>query len=330
MKESDAWRMAHIHTSASADGAWSRDSRAARLAPWFLVVCAVLWSTSGLFIKLIEWRPLSILCLRSLFAMPVLLVFLAITRRQGGPVPRLFGRLTRFEVLGAVCYVATQFTFVTATKLTTAANAIFLQYTAPLYVLLFGWLFLRERPRRADWVTMPLIFAGLLLFLGQGFSTGGTAGNILGVISGVTLAGTMVFTRGQPGLPVRTFLLGMVAGIAIGLPSLLGETFTTEAVVKVAYLGIFQMGLALVFYSLGVRYVPALEATLILALEPVLNPLWVFLVTGEAPGSLALAGGVLVVVAVIARALIGAAESAAGQDPAGAGRDPAAAGPGAL
>lgn len=271
----------------------------------FLVLCAALWSSSGLFIKLVHWQPLSIVCLRSTVAAVVLLAFVAWNRRSGAG-PLLTGRLTALELLGAACYVATQMTFVTATKLTTAANAIFLQYTAPLYVLLFGWLLLRERPRRADWLTMPLIFLGLLLFLGDDLSLKGLTGNLLGVVSGVTLAGMTVCTRGQRGLPIRTFLIGMAAGALIGLPSLLGETFTPADAGMVVYLGVFQMGLALIFYSIGIRQVPALEATLILTLEPVLNPVWVFLVVGEAPGSLALVGALLVLAAVAARAVLGA------------------------
>lgn len=283
---------------------------AARRAPWFLVICAVLWSTSGLFIKLTGWQPLSILCLRSAVAALVLLAFLVLIRRSGGTgAPPLFGRITGLEWAGAACYLATQLTFVTATKLTTAANAIFLQYTAPLYVLLFGWLFLHERPRRADWLAMPLIFAGLLLFLGDNLTLQGLTGNLLGIVSGVTLAGMMICTRGQGDLPIRTFLMGMAAGAILGLPSLLRETITLPDVAMVAYLGVFQMGLALVFYSLGIRHVPALEATLILTLEPVLNPVWVFLAIGEAPGGLALLGGVLVLGAVIARAVLGSRES---------------------
>ncbi len=304
--------MEPTRTLPSSSDAGLLDRRAARRAPWFLVLCAVLWSTSGLFIKLVGWQPLSIICLRSAVAAVVLLAFLALSRRAGDPsAPRLFTRLTALELLGAACYVTTQLTFVTATKLTTAANAIFLQYTAPLYVLLFGWFFLHERPRRADWLTMPLIFLGLLLFLGQGLTLQGLtqpgmAGNLLGVISGVTLAGMMICTRGQGGLAVRTFLIGMLAGAVIGLPSLLAETITLPDVAMVTYLGVFQMGLALVFYTVGIRSVPALEATLILTLEPVLNPVWVFLAIGEAPGALALLGGALVLAAVIVRAVLGA------------------------
>jgi drug/metabolite transporter (DMT)-like permease len=294
------------HTAISARTEPHADARLARLSPWLLALCAILWSSSGLFIKLTTWQPLSILSLRSFVAALVLLTFLALRRRAGADDRVFSAPLTRFEILGAACYVGTQFAFVTSTKLTTAANAIFLQYTAPLYVLLLGWLFLRERPVRADWLTMPLIFAGLLLFLSEGLVLGGNLrGDLLAALSGVFLAGMMICTRGQAGLPARTFVIGMFAGAAIGLPSLLGETFALRDVAMVTYLGVFQMGLALVFYSLGIVHVPALEATLILALEPVFNPVWVFLVIGERPGALSLIGALLVIVAVVARGVLG-------------------------
>jgi drug/metabolite transporter (DMT)-like permease len=263
-------------------------------------------------IKLVRWQPLSILCVRSAVAGLVLLAFFALTQKHGTAGGRsLFSRPSRLELLGAACYFGTQYTFVTATKMTTAANAIFLQYAAPLYVLLLGWLFLKERPRRADWWTMPVIFAGLLLFLGDDLTLAGLTGNVLGAVSGVLLAGMMICTRGQDGLPIRTFLIGLVAGVVAGLPSLLGESFALADAAMVSYLGLFQMGLALVFYSLGIRNVPALEATLILTLEPVLNPIWVFLVIGEAPGPLALVGGLLVLGAVAARAVASARQAVA-------------------
>jgi drug/metabolite transporter (DMT)-like permease len=271
----------------------------------------VLWSSSGLVIKLTRWQPLSILCLRSLVAALVLLAFLALRRRAGITDTSLRAPLNRLELLGALCYFGTQFGFVSAVKLTTAANAIFLQYTAPLYVLLFGWLFLRERPRRADWLTMPLVFAGLLLFLSEGLALGGNIrGDLLAAFSGVLLAGATLCTRGQGTLPVRTFLIGMVIGIAAGLPSMLRETFTLTDVAMVTYLGVFQMGLALVFYSLAIVHVTALKATLILALEPVLSPVWVFLIVGERPGPRALLGALLVIGAVVGSAALGSRDAA--------------------
>lgn len=263
----------------------------------FLVLTAFLWSSSGLLIKAISWQPLAILGGRSIVAGIVVLLYLR----------RVDLRFTRWQVVGALSYVGTQLTFITATKLTTAANAIFLQYTAPVYVLLLGWWLLRERPRRADWIAMGVIFAGLLLFLGDDLTLQGMQGNLLAIVSGMLLATMTLTTRGEKrGTPAGIFLLGCFIGALIGLPALLSETFSLPNLGMIAYLGVFQMGLALIFYSIAIRHVQALEASLILTLEPILNPVWVFLIIGETPGPLALVGAALVVVAVAARAWVSA------------------------
>ncbi len=164
------------------------DSSAAhRRSVFLLVLAAILWSTSGVFIKLLDWPPMAILGGRSLFAA---LLFLAYLR------PRSF-HWNRLEVLGAVAYVAAQLTFIMATKLTTAANAIFLQYAAPIYLILLGWWFLGERPRRVDLLVLPVIFLGLALFLSDDLTTSGVTGNLLALVSGVAMSIWFLMMRGQ-------------------------------------------------------------------------------------------------------------------------------------
>jgi drug/metabolite transporter (DMT)-like permease len=262
-----------------------------------LVLTALLWSSSGLLIKVMSWQPLAILSGRSILAS---LVFLAYLRQF--PL-----RWTRWQVAGAISYIGTQLLFIMATKLTTAANAIFLQYTAPIYVILLGFWLLGERPQRADWMALPVIFAGLLLFFGDDVSWGGFYGNVVAIISGVAMAAMMVCMRRQKdGSPAQTILLGNLVGALIGLPFLLREDFSASNLGMIGYLGVFQIGLSFVFYSVAMKSVRALEAILILTLEPILNPIWVFLGIGEVPGRLALVGGMLVIGAVTVRAIIGA------------------------
>ena len=279
------------------------ETHARSRAVLFLFLTAALWSTSGLLIKLLTWEPLAILGGRSIVAGIVIWLSL----RRGDPHLPHF---TRWQVVGALSYVGTQLMFITATKLTTAANAIFLQYTAPIYVLLLGWWLLKERPRRGDWIAMAVIFSGLLLFLGDDLTLQGLHGNVLAILSGVLLAVTTLVTRGEKrGTPAATFLLGCLIGAVIGLPALLQATFSPLNLGMIAFLGAVQMGLPLILYSAAIRHVRALEASLILTLEPVLNPLWVFLVIGEAPGQLALAGAALVVLALTGRAWVSARNS---------------------
>jgi drug/metabolite transporter (DMT)-like permease len=266
-----------------------------RRAVLLLIAAAALWSSSGLLIKIVDWSALSIISGRSMTA---LLVFLWYLRR-------LELRFSRIELAGGLSYVGVQLFFVLATKQTAAANAIFLQYTAPIYLLFFGYWFLGERPERSDWVSIPIIFLGLVLFLGDGIRFSGIQGNILGALSGAAMAAMMVAMRKQKSeAPARMILLGCLLSIAVGLPSLARESFSFRNVGIILFMGIFQMGLPYVFFSIAIKHLAALESSLVLFIEPVLNPVWVFLVIGEVPGPLALAGGALVIGTAVVRALV--------------------------
>jgi drug/metabolite transporter (DMT)-like permease len=274
-----------------------------RQAIFFLVLTAILWSSSGLLVKIISWQPLSILSGRSILSTAVFWVFLQCPTRL---------RWTRLQVVGAFGYVGAQLFFIMATKLTTAANAIFLQYTLPIYIVLFGYWFLNERPQRADWISLAVIFTGLFLFFGDDLNFNGFSGNILAIVSGMSMAVLMLCMRKQKdGTPANTILLGNIIGVVIGLPFLLQESYSPSNLGIISYLGIFQIGLSFVLYSIAIKQVQALESTLILTLEPILNPLWVFLVIGETPGKLALIGGMFVIGAVTARAIVSARATAA-------------------
>jgi drug/metabolite transporter (DMT)-like permease len=194
--------------------------------------------------------------------------------------------------------------------LTTAANSIFLQYTAPIYVVLLAFWFLREKPSRTDWASMGIIFLGLLLFFGDKLSTNGFYGNILAVLSGVTSAVMVVSFRAQKdGAPAESVLIASLFMAIFGFPFILKETWTVTNWLIIAYLGLFQIGLAFVFFTKAIKHIPALEANLVGTLEPILNPLWVFLFLGESMGSFALLGGLVVLAGVIFSA-VGSARAA--------------------
>jgi drug/metabolite transporter (DMT)-like permease len=267
-----------------------------RRAIALLMLTALLWSSGGLFVKLLSWQPTAIFGARAAIASIVFLIWLRRT-----PL-----RITPFLAAGALGYTGAQFFFILATRLTTAANAIFLQYTAPIYVLVLGMWLLRERPQRIDWITLLVILAGLLLCFGQQLSDEGLYGNLAAVSSGVALAVMIVCSRAQKeGHPAQIFLIGSLIGALIGLPAALQESWSAADLAILAYLGVVQTALAAALYSIAIRQVPALASTLILMLEPVLNPLWVFLVIGETPAPLALAGGAVVLGAIGLRAAAG-------------------------
>jgi drug/metabolite transporter (DMT)-like permease len=265
-----------------------------RKAILFLILAAMLWSTAGAFVKALDWGPVSILAGRGLFTS---ILFLLYMRR----LPR---KVTRWTLLAAGGSLATQFLFVTSTKLTTAANSIFLQYTAPIYVVLLAYWLLREKPSRIDWIAMGLIFAGLLLFFGDQLSPEGFYGNILAMLSGVTSAIMMVSFRAQKNSsPEDSVLIASLVIAIFGFPSVLRESWTITNWLTVAYLGVFQIGLAFILFTRGIKHIPALEANLIGTLEPILNPVWVFLFLGESMGKSALLGGLVVLAGVLVSAV---------------------------
>src|ERR1041384_3219291 len=201
-----------------------------RKAILLLVIASLLWSTSGVFVKALDWQPVSILAARGLFTSIVFLLYMR----------RLPKNISRWTLLAAGGSIATQFLFVTSTKLTTAANSIFLQYTAPIYVVLLAYWLLREKPARTDWIAMGLIFLGLLLFFGDQLTPTGFYGNILAVLSGVTSAIMMVSFRAQKdGSPEDSILIASLVIAIIGFPSILKESWTVSSWLTVAYLGIF-------------------------------------------------------------------------------------------
>jgi drug/metabolite transporter (DMT)-like permease len=265
-----------------------------RQATLFLILAAILWSTAGVFVKALDWQPVSILAGRGIFTSIVFLLYLR----------RLPKNISRWTLLAAGASIATQILFITSTKLTTAANSIFLQYTAPIYVVLLAYWFLHEKPSRNDFLAMGIIFLGLLLFFGDQLSTEGFYGNILAVISGVTAAIMMVSFRAQKnGSPEDSVILASLIIAVFGFPSVLKESWTITNWLSVAYLGVIQIGLAFILFTKSIKHIPALEANLIDILEPILNPLWVFLFLGERMGKSALLGGLVVLVGVIVSAV---------------------------
>ncbi len=277
-----------------------------RKATLYLILAALLWSTSGVFIKALNWSPVSILAGRGIFTSIVFLIYMR----------RLPQKVTRWTLLAAGGSIATQFLFITSTKLTTAANSIFLQYTAPIYVVLLGYWLLREKPSRRDFIAMGIIFLGLVLFFGDQLSPEGFYGNILAVISGVTSALMIVSFRAQKdSFPEDSVLIASLVIAIGGFPFVLKESWTITDWSIIAYLGVIQIGVAFILFTKGIKYIPALEANLIGTLEPVFNPVWVFLFLGESIGKFAFLGGLVVLTGVIINAVASAQTNKVAKEP---------------
>jgi drug/metabolite transporter (DMT)-like permease len=261
----------------------------------FLIVTAVLWSSGGLLIKWISWNPIAIAGMRSAIAALVLLVAL---RR-----PHLTWSFA--QIGGAIAYAATVILFVLANKLTTAANAILLQYTSPIYVALLGAWFLGEQATRLDWITIVLVISGMVLFFLDDLTTGGFWGNVCAVSSGVTFACVVLFRRQQKNdSPLESIFLGNILTALVGFPFMFKTMPSASSWVGLTLAGVLQLGLSHVLYATAIKHVSALEAILIAVIEPILNPLWVLLIMGEAPGPWALLGGLIVLVSVTIRYVV--------------------------
>lgn len=271
--------------------------RSHRLAgPALLLMVAALWSLGGVLIKSVDWNPVAIAATRSAIAIPIVLLFAGLPRR----------RFSALQWGGAVAYAATVLLFVAATRMTTAANAIFLQYTAPIYVALLAPWLLGERSRRSDWAVIAVALAGIGLFFVDQLSTRGLWGNILALASGVAFGCMVLLLRKErDGQPMQVVLLGNVLTALIGIPVIARVGWPEpSAWGPLLLLGVVQLGLAYILYSIAIRRVSALGATLITMIEPVLNPLWVMLAMGELPGPWSMAGAALVLGAVLIRAAL--------------------------
>ena len=261
-----------------------------------LVVTGIMWSTGGLLIKIIPWPPMAISGIRGGIA--ALTIFL-LTRN-------LRFTWSRTQVAAAVCYVLVVTLFVIANKLTTAGNSILLQYTAPVYVAIFGYTFLGERSTRVDWVTILVLLTGLTVFFFDELTISGVLGNVCAILSGMSFAALTILLRKQKDeSPSDSILLGNLLTLLIGLPVILTSVSLDPVPwLLIVVLGVFQLGIPYVLYTTAIKYVTALDAIIYPIIEPILNPILVFLVLGEVLGSWAIFGGILVLSGVIARGLL--------------------------
>lgn len=261
-----------------------------------LALAAALWSIGGLLIKLVNAHPMAIAGIRSAISG---LFVLAYVKK-----PKFTWSFP--QIAAAVAYALTVITFVSANKYTTAANAILLQYTAPIYVAIFsGWL-LKEKPLLLDWLAIFAVFGGMALFFMEDIDSRGLLGNILAIISGVGFGLFPVFMRMQKdGSPIESVLLGNALTAVVGIPFLfVSAPKTGTEWIYLVVLGAVQLGIPYILYSKAIRYATAIEASLVTVVEPILNPVWVLIFLNEKPGILAILGGLIVVGAVTIRCVI--------------------------
>jgi len=264
-----------------------------------ILLCAVLWSTSGLFIKLINWHPAVIAGGRSFLAVFFLL---AIRYKQEKPknIPLLFA--------SGFWYAATMILFVIANKLTLSANAIVLQYTAPVWTCLMAWLILKEKPYKEHWLSLGLVCFGMIVVFGNRLGRGSLSGDLLAIMSGITFAANSVALRAlKNNNPLDVMICAHIICAAFSIPFLFfyPPEINTGNILSILFMGVFQIGAASALFVYGIKRVKAIQAMLTASIEPVLNPVWVLLVTGERPSLSVILGGALIITAVFISSLAG-------------------------
>lgn len=256
-------------------------------------LAAVLYSIGGLCIKVIPWSGLSINSGRTAIALAVIGLYLAATRHRP--------RMNRWIFLGALAVCGTNTLFSIANKITSAANVIVLQFTAPIFVILFSLALCHKKPGRLDIITCIAVLVGILLFFVDGLSAGGMLGNVLALCSGVAYAGVFMLNDMPDSDAISSVFWGDVLSAVIGFPALVQETdFSGSTVASLLILGVFQVAVAYILMVEGLKTTPAVTASLVSGIEPVLNPILVAVFYHEVIGPLALLGAVIVVGSVIA------------------------------
>ena len=263
-----------------------------------MAATAFLWSIAGLFIKVIDWNPFAIAGMRSFIASLVLLIYLK--------KPQF--NFSFPQIAAAIANAITMLLFVTANKTTTAANAILLQYVAPIFTAFIAAMLLKERTRIEHWLGFAVAAIGMIIMLMGKLGGGHMLGNVLALASAVTFSLCLVFMRMQKdGSPLESILLShwITAGICLIISSFMPiPDFTFQSIGAIAILGVIQIGIPSILFSIAIKRITAISANLIAVIEPVFNPLWVFIVLNEFPGANTIIGGVIIISAVTAVSII--------------------------
>lgn len=253
---------------------------------------ALLYSIGGLCIKLIPWGGMAINGSRTAIALVVIGAYLIWVKH---PL-----RLNRWVALGAISVFGCNALFSIANKLTTAANTIVLQFTAPIFVLLITLLFFHRRPDKLDVITCVVVFGGVVFFFLDSLEMGGGLGNVLALLSGLAYAGVFLLNDMPDSDAISSVFWGDVLSAITGLPFLVKETdFSPTAITSLLVLGVFQVAVAYILLTIGLKTTPPVTASLVSGIEPVLNPILVAVFYGEKMGPMALIGAAIVIGGVI-------------------------------
>ena len=258
-----------------------------------MLICATLWSIAGIFMKLLPWNGFAVAGLRSLIAGLTIAAYILIRGKR-----IIINRRTLVTGVFTACVYTC---FAVANKLTTAANAIVLQFTSPVFIVIFSALILKKRIRRSDALVVSFTLIGIALFFFDQLRPGYILGNFVAIAAGMFMAGMFMAVGELEGEQrFSGILIGQSLTFLVGLPFVIATRpeFTAVTTLSILILGVFQLGISYILYVESSKYCPPLACSLLGAAEPLLNPVWVLIFDGERPGVFALIGGVIVVVSI--------------------------------
>ena len=258
-----------------------------------MLICATLWSIAGIFMKLLPWNGFAVASLRSLIAGLTIAAYILIRGK------RII--INRRTIVTGVFTACVYTCFAVANKLTTAANAIVLQFTSPVFIVIFSALILKKRIRRSDALVVSFTLLGIALFFFDQLRPGYILGNFVAIAAGMFMAGMFMAVGELEGEQrFSGILIGQTLTFLVGLPFVIATRpeFTAVTTLSILILGVFQLGISYILYVESSKYCPPLACCLLGAAEPLLNPVWVLIFDGERPGVFALIGGVIVVVSI--------------------------------
>ena len=263
--------------------------------PLFMAAASVCWSLGGVcifFITQSGWSGMSIIGIRALLAALVFAVY-----RKSVKI-----NFTPGNVISGLCLASTTILFVFANQLTTAAAAILLQFTSPIFVLIIRFIFYKKKPKLSEIIAVSVTIMGMALFFADELSAGNTLGNILAICSGLSFAGVIMGNKREDTNPEHSLFFGFIINAVLFTPfAFFDQGISAEFLpwALIVVVGLVQVGLAYVFFANGIKRTSALLAVLTTALEPILNPIWVALATPQRPGRFALFGGIIIVLSIV-------------------------------
>ncbi len=264
------------------------------MGPIYVMITGLLFSFGGLCIKMVPWNGLAINSFRCILSGTVVWI--------GAKVLGHRLHFNKHILLSALALAATNCLYTSAVKLTTAGAAIVIQFTVPVWTMLFGLILYHKKPRGGDILACICVFTGIAICFYEGLAAGRTAGNLLALLSGMTYSSVFMSNSAEDADPFSSSILGHYISVLFGLPWLLKADFsamTPKSWLALIFMGIFQMGFSYIFLSVGLETTPPVTACLMTGIEPVLNPIWVALLYGEPITLLFALGGTSVLVSVI-------------------------------